>query len=323
MAQDATEQVKEVVRQLIKHRFWIAVSFAALFAVIAYYMGSGPVQALAKKETDDINGAVNGVKKYALPTIPTEQYKPIVVEKTQVADKDVNMAWKELYDRQAPLLTWPETVQLRGDLFRKWGRKWPAETEDAGKVQLAFVDYTYAYKDYVDLVFKSFHPFDYETGNGVVASPPKEVLLRPVQFSAEERPDLGKVWAAQERLWLQRTMLEVVAQVNKSAKDWDTAIIKEVESIEVGNPSAQDQRSLAEAVGAQEGGRDPRPWSGIGVGRCGRRRSGRGNGRQQQHGIRDEENDGWYGWYGWSRCCGRHCQRLPVRHDDLLHPTAE
>ena len=240
--QDATEQVKEVLRQVIKYRFWIAVSFAALFAVIAYFMGAGPVKLLAEKETANIKNAEKGVEKYKSTSVPTEQYKPIIVEKTQIVEKDVNKAWKELYDRQAPLLTWPETVQ---DRYRKWGRKWP-ETEDAGKVQLAYVDYTYAYKDYVDLVFKTFHPFDYETGQGIVASPPKEVLLRPLEFSAEERPDLGKVWAAQERLWLQRTMLEVVAQVNKSAKDWDSAIIKEVESIEVGNPSAQDQRSLAD-----------------------------------------------------------------------------
>jgi hypothetical protein len=246
--QDATEQIKEVLRQVIKYRFWIAVSFAALFAVIAYFMGSGPVQKAAADETTKIKAAESGVKKYNSLSVPTDQYKPIIVEKTQLEEKDVNKAWKELYDRQAPLLTWPETVQLRGDHFRKWGRKWPAETEDAGKVQLAFVDYTYAYMDYVDLVFKTFHPFDYETGTGIVASPPKEALLRPVQFSAEERPDLGKVWAAQERLWLQRTLLEVVAQVNKSAnaKDWDSAIIKEVESIEVGNPTAQDQKSLAD-----------------------------------------------------------------------------
>ena len=41
--QDAMEQVKEVVRQIIKHRFWISVSTAALFGLIAYFMGAGPV----------------------------------------------------------------------------------------------------------------------------------------------------------------------------------------------------------------------------------------------------------------------------------------
>ena len=51
------------------------------------------------------------------------------------------------------------------------------------------------------------------------------------------------IWAGQERLWIQRTLLEVVAQVNKKAKDWDSAIIKQINLMEVGNPVAQDQRS--------------------------------------------------------------------------------
>ncbi|MGP0068374.1 MAG: hypothetical protein ACLQGP_32850 [Isosphaeraceae bacterium] len=239
--QDATEQAKEFLRQVIKYRFWISVSIAALFAVIAYFMGSGPVKAKTTAAIGEITGAEKAVKKFALPTVPTDAYKPIVEEKTQIVTKDVNKAWKELYDRQAPLLTWPETVQ---DRFRKWGRKWP-ETEDSARVQLAYVDYTYAYPAYVEMVYKSFNPFDYETGKGIVAAPPKEALLRPVQFSVEERPDLGKVWAAQERLWIQHTVLDVIAQVNKAATSWDSAIVKQVEALEVGNPLAQDQRSLA------------------------------------------------------------------------------
>ncbi len=49
--QDATEQVKEVLRQVIKYRFWISVTIAALFAVIAYFMGSSPVKAKTLQET--------------------------------------------------------------------------------------------------------------------------------------------------------------------------------------------------------------------------------------------------------------------------------
>src|SRR5262245_51457390 len=123
MAQkDATEQAKEVLRQIIKYRFWISISIAALFALIAYYMGAGPVQAQAKTESDKITRAEKDVQKYALPSVPTKEYEPIIVEKTQVLTKDVNKAWKTLFDRQAPLLTWPEEVQAR---FRRWGRKWP------------------------------------------------------------------------------------------------------------------------------------------------------------------------------------------------------
>ena len=63
MAQkDAMEQVKEVVRQLIKYRFWIAVSAAALFGLIAYFVGAGPVREEAKKETANIKKAETEVK---------------------------------------------------------------------------------------------------------------------------------------------------------------------------------------------------------------------------------------------------------------------
>ncbi len=237
--QDATEQAKEFLRQVIKYRFWISICIAALFATIAYFMGSAPVKAKAVKEAGDIKAAESGVKKYANGG-PTDAYKPIVEEKTQVVTKDVNKAWKELYERQAPLLTWPKTANR----FKTWGRKWP-ETEDPGRVQVAFIDYGHAYPDYVDMVYQTFKPFDYETGKGIVAAPSKEVLLRPASFSDEDKPDLGKVWSAQERLWAQRTVLEVIAQVNAKATDWDSAYIKEIESLEVGNPTAQDQRSLA------------------------------------------------------------------------------
>src|SRR5207249_370403 len=69
--------------------------------------------------------------------------------------------------------------------------------------------------------------------------------LRPAVFDLEHLPGLGKVWAAQERLWIQRTLLEVVAQVNKNAKTWDSSVIRQIISLDVGNPAAQDQRSLA------------------------------------------------------------------------------
>ena len=38
--QDAMEQVKEVVRQMIKYRFWISIGIAALFGLIAYFVGA-------------------------------------------------------------------------------------------------------------------------------------------------------------------------------------------------------------------------------------------------------------------------------------------
>jgi hypothetical protein len=242
------EQLKEFLRQCIKYRFWISLSVAALFSIIAYFLGSRPVAAKADQQTKAITTAANDVKQFAQPGVPNDQYKPIVDEKTGVLTKDVNTAWKQLYDRQSPLLTWPKPVQER---FRQWGRKWPENVAE-GAVELAKVDYIQAYPEYVAQVYLVFHPFDYETGTGIVSAPPKEVLLRPSVFDPTSLPDLGKIWAGQERLWIQRTVLEVVAQVNKKAKDWDSAIIKQINLLEVGNQGAQDQRSISKGEQLEE-----------------------------------------------------------------------
>ena len=244
----AVEQLKEFLRQCIKYRFWISLSVAALFAIIAYFLGSSPIQAKADQQTKTITQAANDVKQFAAPGVPNDQFKPIVDEKTGTLTKDVNSAWKQLYSRQVPLLTWPKTVQQR---FREWGPKWPENVAE-GAVELAKVDYIEAYPEYVDEVYRVFHPFDYETGTGIVAAPSKEALLRPLVFDPTKLPELGVIWAGQERLWIQRTVLEVVAQVNKKAKDWDSAIIKQINLMEVGNPVAQDQRSIAKGEQLEE-----------------------------------------------------------------------
>jgi hypothetical protein len=265
--QDAAEQAKEFLRQVIRYRFWISISVAALFAVIAYLVGSGPIRTSADTERKKIKDAEKEVELYRSPTIPTKDYMPIVDGKTKVLDQDVNSAWRTLFDRQAPLLTWPSTVQER---FRAWGPKWP-EKVNPRQVELAIVDYIEAYPAYVTMVYETCNPFNYESGKGIVTTSGQDELLRPTKFDVEHPPDLGKVWAAQERLWIQRTLMEVVAEVNKNAKTWDEATIRQIVELDVGNPTAQDQRSLAkneqllEAEGIYAPGETPPADGGTGA----------------------------------------------------------
>src|SRR5664279_1555885 len=116
------DQVKEFLRQCVKYRFWISVSVAALFALIAYFLGAGPVQKKADDETKAITQANKDVEPFKAPGVPNGDYQKLVDEKTGVLSGDVGTAWKDLYNRQAPLLTWPEQVDKR---FREWGRQWP------------------------------------------------------------------------------------------------------------------------------------------------------------------------------------------------------
>ncbi|GAC1466882.1 MAG: hypothetical protein NVSMB9_07890 [Isosphaeraceae bacterium] len=235
------DQLKEILKQAIKYRFWIAVGVAALLPMIAFFIGASPVRAKAAAASTAIVSAEKSAKQFASGVLPNAQYKGLVGEKTEVLTKDVEETWKTLYKLQAPLLTWPKRVHQR---FTSWGRQWPEKVDDSA-VQIAIIDYVNAYATTVSEVYKVFKPFDPETGKGIVSAPPEEVLLRPAQFTVETPPDLGKVWSAQERLWIQRTLLEVVAEVNKNAKNWDSAPLKQINALEVGNSQAQDQRSIA------------------------------------------------------------------------------
>ncbi|MHC5542486.1 hypothetical protein ACYOEI_30040, partial [Singulisphaera rosea] len=245
------DQVKEILRQAIKHRFWIVVGISALLPMIGYALGSGPIKDKTKKETEKINSAKKGVQQYTSGQIPNEQYKPLVDEKKDVLSKDVNASWKKLYQRQEPFLTWPENVK---DKFQAWGRAWPKDV-DPSVVHQTIFDYVLAYRKYVEGVYKTCRPFDPIEGTGVVSAPPEEALLRPAPFTIETPPGpptLGKVWAAQERLWIQRTLLQVIEDVNAKAKDWDSAIIKQIDILEVGNMAAQDQVSIGEGETLEE-----------------------------------------------------------------------
>lgn len=238
----ASEQVKLVLRWIVKYRFWLILGLSALLPTIGYVVGSGPIQKATADEVGKIKGADSGVAPYTAPGVVNDQWKPLVDDKKGVLTQDVNKAWEKLYARQAPLLKWPDLVEQR---FHEWGRKWP-ENVDLGAVQKAISDYVDSYEKAVDETYKKVRPWDYVEGTGIVVVPDKLTLLRPSVFDPANPPSLSKVWSAQERLWIQGTLLDAVAQINGKAKGWDDAVVKQINALEVGSPLAQDQKSLVE-----------------------------------------------------------------------------
>jgi hypothetical protein len=238
--QQVADQLKLAVKWSVRNRFWIALGFSALLPMIGYLIGSAPIKEDTKKEVTKIKGADSGVKPYTQPGIPNAQYKPLIDDKKEVLTKDVNKAHEKLYARQAPLLSWPPLV---AEKFRAWGRKWP-EGVDLSVVQRAITDYVGEYEKAVDDTYKKVNPWDPIAGTGIVEVPDKAILLQPAVFDVAQPPDLGKVWAAQEKLWIQGTLLDAIAKINGPAKTWDEAVVKRLDLMEVGTPTAQDQKSM-------------------------------------------------------------------------------
>src|SRR5689334_1849310 len=121
------DQLKEALRLAIKYRFWIAVGLAALLPMIGYFVGASSISTQAKAEAAKIKGADDGVKEYMTGVKPNAQYKGIVEGKTEELNTDVNAAWRQLYARQAPLLTWPTGVSQ----FSEWTRTYPKDVDPA------------------------------------------------------------------------------------------------------------------------------------------------------------------------------------------------
>ena len=241
------DQLKVFLTQVVKYRFWVAIGISVLLPVIAYFVSAGALSEQEKAKTAEIKGAYDKVQKYRSGTVQNNQWTQEVTSKTNLMTQDVNASWRKLYDKQAPLLTWPKRVEPK---FLEWGRKYP-EGVDPQRVRDVVLEYIADYDAYVDEVYASFKPFNSEDGTGIVSAAPRDFLLAPESFRDREDnpPSLGEIWSAQEKLWIQRTILDVVAKVNEKAKakDWDSAIVKQIIMLDVANPDALDQRSAAKS----------------------------------------------------------------------------
>lgn len=246
------DQVKEYLNLAIKYRFWIAVGIAALLPVAGYFAAAGSVDAEKKKLETEVESSYKAAQKYANDPRPVnDKYEPLVKAENAVIKSDIDTSWRKLYARQAPYLTWPSEVE---DTIPVWARihgrdKWP-EDLDRFAVDEAIRAYVESYDPYIDQVYSVFKPFDPETGKGIVSAPMRDALLQVPKYEIGELPSLGKIWTTQEKLWIQRTVLEVIAAVNEKAgaTEWAAAPIKQIVDLDVASDTALDQKSVSEGV---------------------------------------------------------------------------
>ncbi len=237
------DQLKVFLRQCVKYRFWIAFGVSLLLPAIGYFVGFSTINAETTKREGEINAASKEIVKYKTPGIVNGQYQPAATAKKEALIQDVDATWRRCFSSQEPLLKWPAPVEER---FRKWGRKYPTDV-DRNQIQSTIIDYTVAYPEFVEKIYTIFKPFNFDDGSGIVVAADSKALLAPASFSQDAPPDLTKIWAEQERLWVVTALLDAVAKVNESvdAKDWEGAIVKQINALDVGAPTDQDQKSMA------------------------------------------------------------------------------
>jgi hypothetical protein len=239
------DQVKKFLKIAVANRFWILCVVAALMPMIGYFVGAGKIATATDAKAKDIESAYKGVDAYKSGKLPNPQWKSLADAKTAKLTEEVNVAWKKLYEKQAPLLKWP--VDRVEETLRRWGRTYP-EAKEADAIPDLIQDYINFYPEYVTSIRNSFRPFNFEDGKGVVVAPDEAALLRPDKFEISKLPNLSRLWKEQEKLWVSQAVLDVVNQVNKSAQTWDQAPIKQLITLEVACDAALDPMSKTKGV---------------------------------------------------------------------------
>ncbi|RUL86840.1 hypothetical protein [Tautonia sociabilis] len=235
---------KEILRLMIRNRFWIVLGIAFLLPIIGYFVTAGTVKSETEAKASEIKSAKEGAQAYTSGAVINGQYAEFTKEKIELIEEDVREAHRRLYERQAPLLDWPEEVAPE---LTAWGRDIPEDIPPNVLDGVSYV-YTKVYDKYAEEVYKTVDPWDPVTGEGIVVTPPLETLLATVTFDVNNLPSITKIWQYQENLWVRRSILEVIAQVNRKAgaTDWESAPIKQINRLEVGNSTAVDHRTAAE-----------------------------------------------------------------------------
>ncbi|MFM7129590.1 MAG: hypothetical protein ACKO0V_09565, partial [bacterium] len=239
------DQVKKFLKIAVANRFWILCVVAALMPMIGYFVGAGKIATATDAKAKDIESAYKGVDPYKSGKLPNPQWKSLADTKTAKLTEEVNVAWKKLYEKQAPLLKWP--VDRVEETLRRWGRKYP-DVKEADAVPDLIQDYINFYPEYVTSIRNSFRPFNFTDGKGVVVAPDEGGLLRPDKFEISKLPNLDRLWKEQEKLWVSQAVLDVVNQVNKSAQTWDQAPIKQLITLEVACEGALDPMSKTKGL---------------------------------------------------------------------------
>lgn len=122
-------QIKEILSQAAKHRFWIIIGMSILLGTLAWYMAQSQLQKLYSAQETAIKGKYSALEQVSgvASSHPNESSQEEMNRIIQSMSEDVQKAWEEQYQRQAQYLKWPDLGLPR--LVEKMEKYYPVETK--------------------------------------------------------------------------------------------------------------------------------------------------------------------------------------------------
>jgi hypothetical protein len=199
---------------LKKHHFWLLLGLVPLLTLLAVVMVNSSVGGAIAKKQEEIDKAEKDIASKGNPKSEGDIKK---VEKLlTVVEKKQGELWKENWERQKGIYTWPDQPLLK-DVERlnlKFGQPIP---RDRGELEIFKQTEVYQYQ------FSSLKPGVPGTGVGMAdrVAPTQfrggdwRNVLRHVNAWGDRELTSDQVWLLMEDIWVQRSMLEAVRAVNQ------------------------------------------------------------------------------------------------------------
>ena len=237
------DQVKVILKQVVKYHFWILCLVVIIASITGWYMASKALTAVYNQQKSTITGKFTALTRIeSEPNPPNATWKDAVTELTTEQKQSVSIAWTKVYDEQKSVLKWPADIlgedfvkaveshapdwdidyDSKNVYFRKIREEFPKllKIVDAASAQEAKA----AQEKNSDVGGE--HSIVWDSGS-----------QRTVQESVEWKqvPSSTEIRRAQEDLWVYEALLQIIAKVN-GGRTYGPRI-KQLVKMEIGKPA--------------------------------------------------------------------------------------
>lgn len=239
------------LKPILVHKFWIILFIALLLPVIGWSMATGSLA----KEIDERKTAIDKAFTDAQvpPNPPNETWSSALKEINTEKEKYIGQSHKYLWDKQQSLFVWPPDIAplMKDTPYRGEISRVPRNL------------YRSAYKFEIDRARKLAKPFSLKDGTGTVDISYNTIPHVPINKWKTLPPTSQEMWDAQEDVWLVRSILEAIAEVNKGAANISESPVRQITVLELRGGTVGDDGSAPAGDG---GGGDGMMMDGMGSG---------------------------------------------------------
>ncbi len=205
------------LQPLIKHHYWICFGFALIFTVMGWFLASGALgEAITARETA-VKASFSEAKSNA--DAPNSRWVEVAKQKNEADAASFKTASTQLRERQKSARQWPAKVseKMKGISY-----------QDQIKDQLTRELWASIYGTEIEEMLKIVRPFQVETGEGLVVVDSNRITHRPYRSWTTRPPESKEIWDAQEDIWLLRSLLNSINNVNGNAERITEAPVREI-----------------------------------------------------------------------------------------------